>query len=58
MPDFTGMGMSESLGMLLEIKKGFTVTYALHGTGKVSRQRPAAGTRLESGAAIDLYLKE
>jgi cell division protein FtsI (penicillin-binding protein 3) len=58
MPDFTGMGMSESLGMLLEIKKGFTVTYALHGTGKVSRQRPAAGTRLENGAAIDLYLKE
>ena len=58
MPDFTGRGLAESLELLVEIGKARGVTYAFHGTGRVYRQKPAAGARIEEGAEIDLYLKE
>lgn len=57
MPDFTGRILAESLELLVEVEKARGVTYALHGTGRVYRQKPAAGARLEEGARIDLYLK-
>ena len=57
MPDFTGRILAESLELLVEVEKARGVTYAFHGTGRVYRQKPAAGARLEEGARIDLYLK-
>ena len=58
MPDFSGRGLAESLELLLDIEKARGASYSLHGTGRVYRQKPDAGARLEEGARIDLYLKE
>ncbi|MBN2158094.1 MAG: PASTA domain-containing protein [Spirochaetes bacterium] len=57
MPDFTGLRIRESLGLLIEMKTRVGVAYTLHGSGSVFRQKPAPGAAVEQGATIDIYFR-
>jgi cell division protein FtsI (penicillin-binding protein 3) len=53
MPLLMDMSLRKSLRSL----RGMDVQLMIYGTGRVVRQEPAPGTRLEAGATIELYLE-
>ena len=53
MPLLVDMSLRKSLRSL----RGMDVELVVYGTGRVVRQEPAPGTRLEAGATIELYLE-
>jgi hypothetical protein len=52
-PDLTGMSARDAIRVLTRLG----VRPALHGAGLVTSQRPAAGTRIESGVTATLWLR-
>ena len=51
-PDFTGMSARETASLISRLGLGSRV----YGTGLVVNQRPAAGTPIESGSAVTVWL--
>ncbi len=58
MPDFRGMRMPESMDVIHQMKKRFTIQYSLHGTGRVYGQRPAPGAALDDSVIVLLEFRE
>lgn len=58
MPDFRGMGVPESLKLLVRIKKKSGARFAIQGTGRVHDQRPAPGAKIDDSTGINLYFRE
>lgn len=58
MPDFHGMSPGDSLRMLVSMQKGRNISYTLEGTGRVYRQVPEAGAKLERDRKVLLYYRE
>ena len=53
LPDLSGMPASDALKAVVD--QGFVPR--LFGSGRVVRQQPSAGTLLESGAPVQLFLE-
>ncbi len=58
MPDFRGMRMPESIDLIMRMKRSFAVRYSLHGTGRVSSQRPLPGAPLDDSVLVVLEFRE
>ncbi len=57
-PDFSGLGITESLRVLSLLRHEANISYALMGTGRVHRQSPAPGSPLAGNTKIMLYFNE
>jgi cell division protein FtsI (penicillin-binding protein 3) len=58
MPDFRGLFMSESINLLIKMQNRNNIKYNFTGKGRVFKQSPAAGTKLNPGQQIIIYLTE
>ena len=58
MPNFSGLPMSESIGLLLKIRNTHNINYNFIGKGRVYKQIPNAGTKLTGKQEIVLYLRD
>lgn len=58
MPNFNGMELADAIKNLIEIQKTHYIFYSINGTGKVVKQYPEAGSKINQKQKIILYLKE
>ena len=56
-PDFNGLGLSESVRLLSVMQKRKQFKFILRGTGQVYRQKPAPGEKINPGDKIILFFK-
>jgi cell division protein FtsI/penicillin-binding protein 2 len=56
-PDFKNIDLHSAIKTLIEIQKKYSIDYRFWGSGKVVKQYPAAGSKIEDNLSINIYFK-